>query len=135
MSLVSTEPGDEAAAVLAEVLGGAHLADAGDILHLTLPRLVAEDAPTTLGIEVCGWLLQAAARLYVIADQNRVPLLARIELRAGRESRHISIDVCLEASTHVRVVVALEDGSLRQAARWVWVLPRDAVPTREVPRT
>ena len=134
---MAAEPRDEgaAAAVLARVLAGANLADAGDILHITLPRLVAEDAPTPLGIEVCGRALPAAARLYVIADQNRVPLLAQIELRAERESRHISLDVCLEASTHVRVVLALEDGSLRQAASWVWVLPRDAVPTREVRRT
>jgi len=33
--------------------------------------------------------------------------------------------VRLDASTHLRIVLAFDDGTLLQTVRWVWVLPRD----------
>ncbi|HEX7216053.1 MAG TPA: thiosulfate oxidation carrier protein SoxY, partial [Methylomirabilota bacterium] len=64
-------------------------------------------------------------RLYVIADENRVPLLAQVDLRPDVVSGQISMNVRLDASTHLRIVLAFDDGTLLQTVRWVWVLPRD----------
>jgi predicted secreted protein len=129
-------PTDEASTVLSRVFGGQNLGDAADCIRIDLPRMVAEDTPATLEVEVGGRavLHAPAARLYVIADENRVPLLAQVELRPDGSSPRVSLEIRLDASTHLRVVLALDDGTLLQAARWVWVLPRDSAPALEAPR-
>jgi predicted secreted protein len=129
-------PTDEASTVLSRVFGGQNLGDAADCIRIDLPRMVAEDTPATLEVEVGGRavLHAPATRLYVIADENLVPLLAQIELLPDGSSRRVSLEIRLDASTHLRVVLALDDGTLLQAARWVWVLPRDSAAALEAQR-
>jgi hypothetical protein len=118
---------DESAIVLARVFAGQNLGDGADSLRVQLAHIVEEDTPTALEVEV-DWralLRTQGARLYVIADENRVPLLAQIDLRPDVVSRHLSLNVRLDASTHLRIVLAFDDGTLLQTVRWVWVLPRD----------
>jgi predicted secreted protein len=127
---------EEASAVLSRVFGGQNLADGSGCIRMDLPRIVAESTAATVEVEV-GWpaLLHAtAARLYLIADENRVPLLAQLELRPDGSSPRVSLEIRLDTSTHLRAVLALDDGTLVQAARWVWVLPRDAAPGPEAAR-
>ncbi|HEY7206421.1 MAG TPA: thiosulfate oxidation carrier protein SoxY [Methylomirabilota bacterium] len=118
---------DEAAIVLARVFAGQNLGDGAEALRAQIAHIVEEDTPATLDVEV-NWdvlLRTRGARLYVIADENRVPLLAQIDLRPDVVSRQISLNVRLDASTHLRIVLAFDDGTLLQTVRWVWVLPRD----------
>jgi hypothetical protein len=118
---------DEAAIVLARVFAGQNLGDGAESIRLRVAHIVEEDSPAALEVEV-DWrvlLRSEGARLYVIADENRVPLLAQLELRPDVVSRQVSLDVRLDASTHLRVVLAFDDGTLLQTVRWVWVLPRD----------
>lgn len=126
--------GGEASSVLSQVFGGRNLGDGADSLGLHIAHIVDEGIPAALEIEVNwpGQPRRPGARLYVIADENRAPLLARIELHPDPESRQVSLEVRLDASTHLRVVLAFDDGTLLQVARWVWVLPRDlAIPGPE----
>lgn len=122
------KPDDEASSVLARVFGGQNLGDGTDSLRVEMAHIVEEDTPTMLGVEVSWRVLLSTpgARLYIIADENRVPLLAQVDLTPQVASRQVSLQVQLEASTHLRVVLAFDDGTLLQTVRWVWVLPRDA---------
>lgn len=124
----------EASSVLSRVFGGQNLRDGADSLGLHIAHIVDEGTPATLEVEV-NWPerpRRPGARLYVIADENRIPLLAQIELGPDAGSRQVSLEVRLDASTHLRVVLAFDDGTLFQVARWVWVLPRDlAIPGPE----
>ena len=118
---------DEAAIVLARVFAGQNLGDGAEALRVQISHIVEEDTPAALEVEV-NWdvlLRTRGARLYVIADENRVPLLAQVDLRPDVVSRQISLNVRLDASTHLRIVLAFDDGTLLQTVRWVWVLPRD----------
>jgi predicted secreted protein len=118
---------DEAAIVLARVFAGQNLGDGAEVLKVQLAHIVEEDAPAALEVEV-NWtapLRTRGARLYVVADENRVPLLAQVDLRPDMVSRRISLNVRLDASTHLRIVLAFDDGTLLQTVRWVWVLPHD----------
>jgi predicted secreted protein len=118
---------DEAAIVLARVFAGQNLGDGAEVLKVQLAHIVEEDAPAALEVDV-NWtapLRTRGARLYVVADENRVPLLAQVDLRPDVVSRRISLNVRLDASTHLRIVLAFDDGTLLQTVRWVWVLPHD----------
>ena len=118
---------DEAAIVLARVFAGQNLGDGADSLRVQIAHIVEEDTPAVLEVEV-DWrvlLRTPGARLYVIADENRVPLLAQIDVRPDAVSRPLSLNIRLDASTHLRIVLAFDDGTLLQTVRWVWVLPRD----------
>jgi predicted secreted protein len=118
---------DEGAIVLARVFAGQNLGDGAEALRVQIAHIVEEDTPAPLEVEV-NWdvlLRTRGARLYVISDENRVPLLAQVDLRPDVVSRQISLNVRLDASTHLRIVLAFDDGTLLQTVRWVWVLPRD----------
>ena len=122
------KPDDEASTVLARVFAGQNLGDGSGSLRVRIAHIVEEDATTALEIEV-SWrvlLTTPGARLYVIADENRVPLLAQVDVTDQVVSQPVSLHVRLEASTHLRIVLAFDDGTLLQTVRWVWVLPRDA---------
>jgi sulfur oxidation protein SoxY len=118
---------DEAAIVLARVFAGQNLGDGAEALRVHIAHIVEEDTPAGLEVEViwAARLPSRGARLYVIADENRVPLLAQVDLRPDVVSRQIPLNVRLDASTHLRIVLAFDDGTLLQTVRWVWVLPRD----------
>jgi sulfur oxidation protein SoxY len=118
---------DEAAIVLARVFAGQNLGDGAEALRVHIAHIVEEDTPAALEVEViwAARLPSRGARLYVIADENRVPLLAQVDLRPDVLSRQIPLNVRLDASTHLRIVLAFDDGTLLQTVRWVWVLPRD----------
>lgn len=118
---------DEAAIVLARVFAGQNLGDGAEVLKVQIAHTVEEDTPAALEVEV-NWTAPfrtRGARMYVIADENPVPLLAQVDLQPDVVSRRISLNVRLDASTHLRIVLAFDDGTLLQTVRWVWVLPRD----------
>jgi len=71
-------------------------------------------------------LANAVARLYVIADLNAAPLLAKITLLPDIVPPHLALEVRLEVATHVRAVVQCGNGTLLQVKRWVWVMPPSA---------
>jgi predicted secreted protein len=70
-------------------------------------------------------LANAVARLYLIADANREPLLAQVLLIPDIVPPHVCLDVRVEDAGYVRAVVECGDGSLLEVKRWVWVMPAE----------
>src|SRR5260370_30158387 len=68
-------------------------------------------------------LADAFAHLYLIADRNAVPLLAKFTLLPDIVPPHLSLEVRLDVATHVRVLVQCGNGTALQVKRWVWVMP------------
>jgi sulfur-oxidizing protein SoxY len=116
---------DELPGTLAGLLRGKAVYDGAGMIKLELPHIVEAGAPTLVSVAV-NWpmvLANAVARLYLIADFNAVPLLAQITLPPDIVPPHLSLEVRLEAATHVRALVQCGDGTALQVKRWVWVIP------------
>lgn len=126
---------DELPASLAGLFRGKAVYDGAGMIKLVLPHIVEAGAPTLVSVAV-NWpmvLANAVARLYLIADLNAEPLLAQITLPPDIVPPHLSLEVRLEAATHVRALVQCGDGTALQVKRWVWVIPclglADSCPT------
>jgi len=116
-----------AAAVLARVHGGQAINNGDGMIKLETACLASAFGATRVSVEV-NWsmvLAKAVAHLYLIADGNREPLLARVPLIPDLVPPHVCIDVRLEQSCHVRAVVECGDGALLEVKRWVWVMPSE----------
>lgn len=122
-------PDNEMPAPLARLFCG-HVIHKGDgMIKLDLPPIVESGATTPVSVKV-DWtvvMTKAVARLYLLADSNAVPLLARITLVPDIVPPHLLLDVRLERSTHLRAVVQCGDGTALQVERWVWVTPRPGI--------
>ena len=116
---------DELPGTLGGLFRGKAVYDGAGMIKLELPHIVEAGAPTLVSVAV-NWsmvLANAVARLYMIADLNAVPLLAQISLPPDIVPPHLSLEVKLEAATHVRALVQCGDGTALQVKRWVWVIP------------
>ena len=103
------------------------------MIQLNVPHVATPGDDVPLSVEVNWWLVltKAVARLYLIADGNRDPLLTSVSLIPDLVPPHVRINVRLDASTDVRAVVECGDGSLLQVRRWVRVTPQ-AFDARDV---
>lgn len=127
--LLSPFADDEVPVALARLFCGQAINDGGGMIRLELPHIVERGVRTLASIQV-NWpmvLANAVARLYVIADLNAAPLLAKITLLPDIVPPHLALEVRLEAATHVRAVVQCGNGTLLQVKRWVWVMPSSTV--------
>jgi predicted secreted protein len=101
--------------------------DGAGLIQLDVPCFV--DAPGDLPISVqVSWpmvVAKAVARLYLIADGNRNPLVARVSLIPDLVPPHVSLTTHLEQSSLVRALVECGDGELLEVSRWVWVMPAE----------
>jgi predicted secreted protein len=116
---------DEVSVTLAGLFRGHAVHDGAGMIKLDLPHIVERGAPTLVSIAV-NWpmvLANAVARLYLIADLNAVPLVAKITLLPDIVPPHLAFEVRLEAATHLRALVQCGDGTVLQVKRWVWVVP------------
>src|SRR5262245_11242013 len=99
--------------------------DGAGLIRLDVPCFVAPTGELAVSVQV-SWpmvLAKAVARLYLIADGNRKPLLARVSLIPDLVPPHVSLTTHLEQSSLVRALVECGDGELLEVSRWVWVMP------------
>ena len=125
MTLISQYPSEPAAGWLDPIAGGRVINDGTGIIALELPDIVRRGNPATVSVRV-NWsvvVAKAIARLYVIAEQHRAPLLARVSLMPDVVPPHVSVTACLDRSTNVSAVVECGDGTLLQVRRWIRVIP------------
>lgn len=116
---------DEVPVALAGLFCGHAVHDGAGMIKLELPHIVERGAAMLVSVAV-NWsmvLANAVARLYLIADLNAVPLLAKITLLPDIVPPHLALEVRLEAATHLRALVQCGDGTVLQVKRWVWVIP------------
>src|SRR5262245_16564989 len=114
-------------AIVRRLFGARVIDDGAGMIQLDVPHAARRGADVPLSVEVNWWLVlaKAVARLYVIADGNRYPLLTSVSLIPDLVPPHVFIKVRLDASTDVRAVVECGDGTLLQVRRWVRVTPHD----------
>ena len=133
----ATPPPAGVSATIGQLFGARVVNDGTGMIQLDVPHIVTRETDLPISVQV-NWgliLANAVARLYVIADGNRDPLLASISLIPDMVPPHVCINVRLEDSTDVHAVVECGDGTLLEVRRWVWVMPPDpdavdhAVPT------
>jgi predicted secreted protein len=101
--------------------------DGTGMIQLDVPHIVTREADCPVSVQV-NWgliLANAVARLHLIADGNRDPLLTSIALIPDMVPPHVCINVRLDDSTDVHAVVECGDGTLLEVRRWVWVMPPD----------
>lgn len=97
------------------------------VIGLDLPCVVQRGEEVFASVEV-NWpvvLAKAVSHLYLFADGNRVPQLARIPLIPDLVPPHVRVKVRLDETGYVRAVVECGDGTLLQVSRWAWVMPPD----------
>jgi predicted secreted protein len=112
---------------LERLLGADAINDGAGMIHLDVPHIVTRDTDVPVSVQV-NWglvLAKAVARLYLIADGNRDPLLASIPLIPDVVPPHVCMNVRLDDTCDVRAVVKCGDGTLLEVKRWVWVMPTD----------
>ena len=124
---VADDDSPTAEAVTAPDLAGA-IDDGIGMIKLDVPHFVTREGDVSISVEV-NWslvLAKAVARLYLVADGNRHPLLASIPLIPGVVPPLVCVTARLEDSADVRAIVECGDGTLLQVRRWVWVMPPEA---------
>jgi len=99
--------------------GDRAVAEAG-FVALDAPVRAHDAAATPVEIAVAPPPGRRVARLTLIVDENPAPVAAEVEIgpAMGRNLR-LSTRLRIDAYSHVRAVVELDDGSLHQAARFV----------------
>ena len=105
----------------------ADINDGAGLIKLDVPCFVEQTGELSISVQV-SWpmvLAKAVARLYLIADGNEHPLLARVSLIPDLVPPHVSLTTHLEQSSLVRALVECGDGELLEVSRWVWVMPAE----------
>lgn len=122
--------------VLPNLFGGRVINDGTGMIKIETERIVEPGGRLSVAVEV-NWpmiLANAVARLYVVADANRQPLLARVLLIPDIVPPHVCMAGQAEESGYVRAVVECGDGALLQVKRWVWVMRRAHEPPSRASR-
>ncbi len=113
---------------LPDLFRGRIVNDGIGMIKLETDCIVEPGGRLRVAVEV-NWsmiLANAVARLYIVADANREPLLAQVLLIPDIVPPHVCIDGHAEESGYVRAIVECGDGALLQVKRWVWVVRSDA---------
>jgi len=109
------------------MFGSRFVNDGTGMIKLDSACIVERDVHLAVSVEV-NWpmvLAKAVARLYLVADANCEPVLARVLLIPDIVPPHVAVNVRLEDSGYLRAIVECGDGSLLQVKRWVWVVPSE----------
>ncbi len=113
LATAETAPSAPYLETLLRLFGAQSLTASTEIL-IELPETVEDGAAAPLGVES---RLNPTARLYLLADQNPIPLLADIRFAAGIAAK-LRCRVKLAADCHV-VAVAESGGQYFIARKWV----------------
>lgn len=120
-------PGTPAESDGPRMFGSRFVNDGTGMIKLDSACIVERDVHLAVSVEV-NWpmvLAKAVARLYLVADANCEPVLARVLLIPDIVPPHVAVNVRLEDSGYLRAIVECGDGSLLQVKRWVWVVPSE----------
>jgi len=115
---------DEAVEVtLKRLFGGRKIASADDKVKLELPVIAEDGGNVTITVDTVLPVRGAAhvSAIYIIADKNRRPMLAKFSFAPGAGQAFVSSSIRLATTTDVRAVVEMNDGTLYGAKRHVRV--------------
>jgi len=108
---------------LKRVFGGRPIKDGSGLIKLDAPFIAENGAVVPVGVELGA--VQTATdyvkNIYIVADKNRIPLVARVTLAPEAGQAAVGANIRLGESTDLRVIVEKNDGSLWQVKREVKV--------------
>jgi sulfur-oxidizing protein SoxY len=110
-------------AALKRVFGGRAMKDGTGTITLDLPLIAENGAVVPVSVEVQAPMTpQGYVRhIYVVADKNRIPIVARAALTPESGQAYMGANIRLGETGDVRAIVEHSDGTLVQVKREVKV--------------
>ena len=108
---------------LKRVFGGRPMKDGAGVLKLDTPMIAENGAVVPISVEVTSPMTanNLVRHVYIVADKNRIPVIARATLAAETGQTMVGLSVRLGESGDVRAIVEQNDGTLLQVKRMVMV--------------
>jgi sulfur-oxidizing protein SoxY len=110
-------------AALKRVFGGRPVKDGAAVIKLDIPLIAENGAVVPVAVEVNAPMTAQSyvKHIYVVADKNRIPIVARAVLTPESGQAYMGANIRLGETGDVRAVVEQSDGTLLQVTREVKV--------------
>lgn len=116
-------PEEKVDRTIERLFGGRPIVRDAQRIKLTAPMIAENGAMVPFSVEVDHPMTPTAyvKHIYIIADQNIRPMVARFTLSPINGRAAVSTNIRLGRTTDVRAVVETSDGTLRQMAKEIKV--------------
>lgn len=116
-------PDELVEATIKRLFGNRAMQRGDDKLKVELPQIAEDGGSVAIGIDSSLPVSGAAAlgHIYIIADKNRRPMLAKFSFTPDSGRALVSTSIRLATSTDVRVIAEMTDGTLYAVVRPVRV--------------
>jgi sulfur-oxidizing protein SoxY len=110
-------------AALKRVFGGRAMKDGASVIKLDVPLIAENGAVVPVAVEVNAPMTPQSyvKHIYVVADKNRIPIVARAVLTPESGQAYMGANIRLGETGDVRAIVEQSDGTLLQLKREVKV--------------
>jgi sulfur-oxidizing protein SoxY len=110
-------------AALKRVFGGRPMKDGASLIKLDVPLIAENGAVVPVAVEVSSPMTPQShvKHIYVVADKNRIPVVARVVLTPESGQAYMGANIRLGETGDVRAIVEQSDGTLLQVKREVKV--------------
>jgi sulfur-oxidizing protein SoxY len=108
---------------LKRVFGTRPIKDGSGLVKLDIPLIAENGAVVPVAVEVNAPMTPQAhvKHIYVVADKNRIPIVARAALTPDSGQAYMGANIRLGETGDVRAIVEQSDGTLLQVKREVKV--------------
>ncbi len=105
------------------LFGGKPIKDGSARIKLELPLIAENGAVVPVSVSIDSPMMPAnyVKYIYIVADQNRIPIVTRVTLAPEAGRAFVGANVRLGESGEVRAIVEQSDGTLLQVRREVKV--------------
>jgi sulfur-oxidizing protein SoxY len=110
-------------AALKRVFAGRAMKDGSGMIKLDIPLIAENGAVVPVAVEVNAPMTPQSyiKHIYVVADKNRIPIVARIAMTPDSGQAYVGANIRLGETGDVRAIVEQSDGTLWQVKREVKV--------------
>jgi sulfur-oxidizing protein SoxY len=110
-------------AALKRLFGGKLIKDGSALIKLDVPLIAENGAVVPVSVEVNAPMTPQSyvKHIYVVADQNRIPIVTRVVLTPESGQAYMGANIRLGETGDVRAIVEQSDGTLLQVKREVKV--------------
>jgi sulfur-oxidizing protein SoxY len=110
-------------AALKRVFGGRPMKDGSGMIKLDVPLIAENGAVVPVAVEVSAPMTPQSyvKSIYVVADKNRIPIVARITMTPDSGQAYMGANIRLGETGDVRAIAEQSDGTLFQVKREVKV--------------
>ncbi|OLC16851.1 MAG: thiosulfate oxidation carrier protein SoxY [Candidatus Rokubacteria bacterium 13_1_40CM_69_27] len=108
---------------LKRLFGGRPIKDGAGVIKLDVPLIAENGSVVPVSVEVSSPMTanNFVKHIYIVADQNRIPIIARATLTPEAGQASVGATVRLGETGDVRAIVEQSDGGLLQVKREVKV--------------